>query len=280
MRLISATLRATVAVSALCSLGLAMILPTPGAIDTSLIRRGLQIPVSGLPACNGPSATGTSNYVDGEGVFVGNSCDKETSDFLELGKGGVKCTTEYFLVGTTDAYNQWYQANGNIDCPPEGSCAKAVQKLSQTCTSFQWSVTESVSVEVDLELVKIGTSISSTQGQIYQSCNADTSTDTCTWTDGQCHSIWAAQQITTVHGYMRESCTIDPSVVLWLASEAQAKGETFPQQRPDGNFTAGMQDFEFPLAGVSAITCDGTCNPAYNPGPPPAGHAMTPWPTQ
>ncbi|KFZ23543.1 hypothetical protein V502_01978 [Pseudogymnoascus sp. VKM F-4520 (FW-2644)] len=101
MRLISATLRATVAVSALSSLGLAMILPTPGAIDTSLIRRDLLQEVIGVPDDQAVQDIYIGNglklspyYADGSGVQSGNSV------LTTLPTTNAKCWSEIFFVGT------------------------------------------------------------------------------------------------------------------------------------------------------------------------------------
>ncbi len=71
-------------------------------------------------------------------------------------------------------------------------------------------------------------------------------------------SIWAAQQIITVHGYKRRTCR----------SASNAAGVNMPKSamRPDGLYTRGMQDFEVKMPARSAINCEGTCDPMWKPG--------------
>ncbi|KFZ23936.1 hypothetical protein V502_01585 [Pseudogymnoascus sp. VKM F-4520 (FW-2644)] len=132
MRLISATLRATVAVGALSSLGLAMILPTPGAIDTSLIRRELT-EVTGVPDDMAlDDNPGDTYYADGSGVQSGNSVPFT----VPLTDTDVKCFTEIFFVGTTDAYDQWKQVGDDIDCATTSTCLLSTQEMAQKCLTF------------------------------------------------------------------------------------------------------------------------------------------------
>ncbi|OBT42252.1 hypothetical protein VE00_07725 [Pseudogymnoascus sp. WSF 3629] len=230
MRLISATLRATVAVSALFSLGLAMILPTPGAIDTSLIRRDLLPEVTGVPdddhvAIFFPTINtynANNYYPDGSGVQSGNSV------LTTLKTTNIKCWSEIFFVGTTDAYDQWNQVGDDVDCATTSTCLLSTQNMAQKCLSFTWSVTETASVAAAVAPLGVGVTITASVavsvGGSYQACNSRTNVDSCTWTDTKCHSIWGADQTTTVHGYKRLSC--DKPIAIGG-----------PPQRSDGNFT-------------------------------------------
>jgi hypothetical protein len=250
---------------------------SPQIIENHLQGRSVQSPISGLPGCSksdqGKSdnqdptwATGTSNYTDGEGVNVGNDCT--------TGHNSNHCWTDYFLVGTTVSYDNWYEAIGDINCSQNGTCAQAISQLQQTCKSTEWSVSETISTEFEFEIVKVGLSVTVTAGQTYQSCNGNTTMETCTWTDGGCHSVWAAQRVTNAHGYTRRSC-VSPT------SDTNANMPNSPK-RSDGFYTRGMMDFSVPLSDGNSISCDGQCGSTYNPGPLPAvpgGGALQPWPT-
>ncbi|KFX86710.1 hypothetical protein V490_08920 [Pseudogymnoascus sp. VKM F-3557] len=265
MRLKSATLRATVAVSALSSLGLAMILPTPGAIDTSLIRRELT-EVTGVPDDMAFWDNPTGNYyADGYGVQSGNSVLLTVPYTDDDGK----CWTEIFFVGTTDAYDQWKQIGDDIDCATTSTCLLSTQEMAQKCLSFTWGLTYTASVAAAVAPLGVGVTITSSVaasvGGSYQACNSRTKVDSCTWDDTKCHSMWGASQTTTVHGYKRLSCV----------------GFVNTPPRPDGNVTMGMQNFKFALPGSTFLSCNGTCETSDFTGLLPAiDTAMKPWPTQ
>jgi hypothetical protein len=224
-----------------------------------------------VPTCKGadhdPTWTkGKSMYEDDTGVFIGKDCAH---------KGDKNdCWTDYMIVGSKFAYAPWTQAMGNINCPDNGTCSQAVGKWGQSCKSFEWSVTETIGLEFDLEIFKAKTEISSMQGQTRTNCNTDTTTSTCTWNNEGCHSIWKSDMTQTVFGYMRRSCT-KPS----HSDKANMKDSAV---RKDGCYTRGMTDFQFDLPGVTAIDCDGTCDAGYA-GPAGLPHAeangdMVPWP--
>jgi hypothetical protein len=266
-------MRAAAAVLAFASVTAAT--PMPHIIETHLQGRTLQSPVSGLPGCSisdsGQSdnqdptwAVGQSNYTDGEGYDVGNDCNG--------GSGADHCWTDYFIVGTEEAYNNWYEAIGDIQCSGNGSCSQSISQLQQQCTTTTWSVSTTITTDFEFEIAKIGLAVTLTGGQSYMSCSANTTTETCTWTDSGCHSVWAAQRLTTVYGYKRRSCN----------TPTNAPNANMPntQQRSDGYYTRGMMDFAIPLATGNAITCNGTCASNYSPGVLPSipgGNTLVPW---
>ena len=260
--------------AALAFAGVVSATPLPELIESHLQARGLQSPVSGLPGCGTSDegqpdnedptwAVGQSNYTDGEGYNVGNDCT--------TGHGSQHCWTDYFLVGTTETYNDWYNI-ASINCTDSSNCYINTAQLSQSCTTTTWSVSETISSEIDFEIAKIGFSISVTAGQSYQSCNGNTTTADCTWDDQQCHSAWAAARIATVLGYKRRSC-VSPT------NNPQANMPNQPK-RSDGFYTRGMMDFAIPLANGNYVNCGGNCDATYTPGalPPIAGGGvMVPW---
>jgi hypothetical protein len=55
-------------------------------------------------------AIGTSNYTDGQGVFIGDDCHHKNH-----------CWTDYFLVGYHNSYDNWYEVVGDLQCPATGT---------------------------------------------------------------------------------------------------------------------------------------------------------------
>ncbi|MCJ1447500.1 MAG: hypothetical protein MMC23_008011 [Stictis urceolatum] len=231
-----------------------------------------QSPIDGIPGCSGEGedptyAQGPSAHKDGEGVFIGTDCT--------TGHHSQHCWTDYYLVGTTDGYGDWYKAMGNIDCPDGGgNCQQMIGKTDQQCKSFTWGISEEVNAGFEWEIgFKLGASFTSTQSWTKQTCNGDTNTNSCTWTDTGCHSIWASQLITTVQGYKRRSC-VSPT------DDSTANMPNSPK-RDDGFYTRGMMDFTVPITGMTQYNCDGTCASDYaGPGDVPTspnGGAFTPW---
>ncbi|KFZ01851.1 hypothetical protein V500_00593 [Pseudogymnoascus sp. VKM F-4518 (FW-2643)] len=144
--------------------------------------------------------------------------------------------------------------------------------MAQKCLSFTWGLTTTASVAAAVAPLGVGVTVTASVavsvGGSYQACNSRTNVDSCTWDDTKCHSMWGAAQTTTVHGYKRLSCDFPVAI----------EG---PPQRPDGNFTVGIQNFNFPLPGSTFISCSGTCATSNFPGLLPAVNAtMQPWPTQ
>jgi hypothetical protein len=135
-------------------------------------------------------------------------------------------------------------------------------------------VGEKIGAMAKTELLDLSVDVTVTEGQIYQACNANTTTDTCNWTEAACHSIWGTWIVKPVYGYKRRTCTAP-------TSEAGVNMPNSPQ-RPDGYYTRGMMDFAIPLANGNYVNCDGTCDVGYTLGSPPAlegNGALLPWPT-
>jgi hypothetical protein len=247
------------------------------ALDKRDEPTAFQTPVDGIPGCSGEGedptyAKGPSSHKDGEGVFIGTDCS--------TGHGDSHCWTDYYLVGTTEGYGTWYKAMGNIDCPDgPGNCQQSIGKTDQQCKSFSWGITETIEAGFESEIgLKIGASFSSNQQWTKQTCSGDTNTNTCVWTNGEdqkgtCHSIWASQLVTTVHGYKRRSC-------IAQTSSPDANMHDSPK-RDDGYYTRGMMDFDVPIAGMTEYNCDGSCGSDYSgPGAVPTSPndgKFTPW---
>jgi hypothetical protein len=160
-------------------------------IESHLQSHDLQSPVPGLPRCsqghkgkpNGENedptyAIGTSNYTDGQGGFIGDDCHHKNH-----------CWTDYFLVGYQNSYDNWYKVVGDLQCPATGTCSQAISSQLQTCKTDTWIVSENIGATAKTELLDLSVDVTVTEGQVYQACNANTTTDTCNWTDAACHSI-------------------------------------------------------------------------------------------
>lgn len=92
--------------------------------------------------------------------------------------------TDYFLVGTTDSYNNWYQAIGNIGC--NGDCHEDIGALAQSCTTSEWSVATAISTGFDMVGIQVGSTTTVTVGGSRQTCNTKSDTASCRWTDQNC----------------------------------------------------------------------------------------------
>jgi hypothetical protein len=185
--------------------------------------------------------------------------------------------TDYYIVGTTAAYQPWSRLTGDINCTDTSTCSKALADAAMKCTTFTWSVTETVSAKFEFELkaftLGLGAEISSTQGQSKQTCNTHTTTDTCSWDDDGCHSVWGSQLVTYVHGYKRRTCRSPAGAGVNMPDQPARDGGDF--------YTRGMMDFQIPIGGQTTVQCDGECRSDYM-GPQdlpssPDGGQMTPW---
>jgi len=92
--------------------------------------------------------------------------------------------TDYFLVGTTNSYNDWYQAIGNIGC--NGDCHEDVGALAQSCTTTEWAVSKDISTGFDLAGIQLGSTTTLTVGQARTTCNTKLDIASCRWTDQSC----------------------------------------------------------------------------------------------
>ncbi len=95
-------------------------------------------------------------------------------------------STDYFLVGTTAQYNNWYNV-GPVQCPPTGSCSSAVTKLAQTCTTNRFDASTTITGEWNTKLAgTYGLQGSFGYGHDWTTCNTKGNLDTCIWTDNGC----------------------------------------------------------------------------------------------
>lgn len=229
---------------------------------------------AGVPACstNDPSfSTATSQWAsfDGQGYYAGSDCNSG-------GKGNQHCWTDYFLIGAVNYYDDWQQSD-SIDCASTQNCAHAEASQQQSCTTFGWSATATISTSIEggigdtLKLTDIYTISGGLNGNV-QNCQQTTNTDTCTWDDMQCHSIWQSPMKVQVLGYIRRSCNTARDGTNIPVDQQQA-------HRTDGYYTVGMEDFTFDLPTTSTILgCAAFCNQTTYPDPAPGpGPTQYPW---
>lgn len=95
-------------------------------------------------------------------------------------------STDYFLVGTTAAYNDWYTL-GPVQCPPKGSCAQSSNSLHETCSSNSIELGFALTGEWE-KLVRgtFGIEGHFDYGHIWRTCDSKYTLDTCTWLDQGC----------------------------------------------------------------------------------------------
>jgi hypothetical protein len=208
---------------------------------------------------------GQSNYTDGEGVNIGSDCSQ--------GKGSSACWTDYFLVGYMMSYGNVTQPGGPTICGNQtgDQCTQQLANMKMSCTTFTVGATETLGLKFGEAADAIGLDLQLQESASFQSCSANTTTSGCTWAASSgCHAAGVAPLINTVYGYKRRSChspTSDPS--------ANMPNST---QRPDGNYTRGMQDFAVPVVRTNAVNCNASCND-FSPWASPNGGAFVPWPT-
>lgn len=118
----------------------------------------------------------------GEVKIAGNSSGNSRHGMML--KHSTIYRTDYFLVGTTDSYNDWYQAIGNIQC--DGDCHEDIGALAQSCTTMEWSVSEGISAGFDLAGIELGSTTTVTVGGSRQTCDTKSDTASCRWTDQAC----------------------------------------------------------------------------------------------
>ncbi|KAJ2981307.1 hypothetical protein NQ176_g2100 [Zarea fungicola] len=130
-------------------------------------------------------------YADGEGTYI-------DSDSGHRYASGVKCWTDYFIVSQSAYKGPWYPASGKVYC--SGTSACQVSKMSGTQNCETWSL--SITAGVESKIFKFGI----TAGYALQNCNSASDTTSCTWSDKQCHIVWAQQQYLQQNGYARRRC--------------------------------------------------------------------------
>ena len=145
-------------------------------------------------------------YTDGEGQYV-------NSDSVHHYASGVKCWTDYYVVSQDVEYGEWYPASDKVYCTNTNQCRVDKMTGQQNCQT----TTIEMSAGIEADFLNIGISA----GYQVQKCSSAQDTSSCTWTDDQCHIIWAQQQYLSQKGYSRRRC--------------HDKGQ---------DYTAWMKDFE------------------------------------
>lgn len=121
----------------------------------------------------------------------------------------------------------WAKSDAEIDCGgtknPDGSpnpsgntCSSNQAVTAQACITH----TNGGTVEVGIDLgvaQKLGNLFEVTGGvklggsyihlDASQTCTTTSTTNTCSWSDDNCHAVWVSPVSDRVHGYVRRRCT-------------------------------------------------------------------------
>jgi len=227
---------------------------------TNLTPRSIQSPPANkLPGCEvDPSyAVGTSQYKDGDGVYMSSSCDNGLNTIFNK---QYHCWTDYFLIGSKGHFDDWQQTGVNLDCAKTQSCNDAKSNLTSSCTTNTWNIEASIGGKI----LGAGVEVKTSFGSSTEVCAKITDTTTCTWTDQKCHSVWSATKSLTQYGYMRRSCNT-PRAGVNVPNSAK---------RGDGYYTVGIQDFTFDVPTPTVVVgCAALCSDAKYPNPLPVSDA-------
>ena len=68
--------------------------------------------------------------------------------------------TDYFLIGAVNYYDSW-QLTDSIDCATTQTCSHAEASQEQSCTTFGWSASATVSTSIS---GGIGSTLTATDG--------------------------------------------------------------------------------------------------------------------
>ncbi|KAI1772143.1 hypothetical protein F4818DRAFT_189295 [Hypoxylon cercidicola] len=253
------------------------------AVPTSVAERDLTELVSRatpeqfrdqLPGCgDDPSySTQKSGYKKDQGVKVPR---EGKNDACNDGSGNSAghCWTEYWIVESEVEYNNWVNTGSAIDCKSTSRCTSTDIDLGQTCASYtvshsdggEWKILD---VAVDGKIfkdwgLKVGGSISykwdNTKANQQTACTSQSARNQCSWEDDKCHQVWYAQRDVRLHGYAMRVC-----------NGKNKKGDSqMNEQRADGKWVRGMEDFSFRLPINKLVGCNGWCEQTTYPEPVP-----------
>ncbi|KAI0124314.1 hypothetical protein BJ170DRAFT_638855 [Xylariales sp. AK1849] len=235
-----------------------------------------------IPGCG--SADDPSNadvpkpqWAVNQGVKIPKNKDWK-DDACTHGHNADHCWTEYYLVEAAVEYFSWLPTGSAVNCPaaPKGGCSVQVTSLVQSCSTtgttssdgWDWKVIDAAgSINIGLGKdggVKGGGDFSlgggyskshvSTNYDLTNVCRADSSSVTCSWTNGDdtpktlCHQVWYADRVLHVWGQAQRTCN-------------KCTDGKVQQNTGDGKVCVrGQKEFELRLPINKLVHCDGECN--------------------
>ncbi|KAH7139765.1 hypothetical protein B0J13DRAFT_638734 [Dactylonectria estremocensis] len=152
----------------------------------------------GVPNCDDWSQTYGGKYSDDSGTYVTSDGVSHPYKFPKVRK----CWYDYFIVDAAVVDLEWQKASGNIFCTGTSTCVATKLSSAQVCQSRSTAVSANVGFEI--EGFSMGLSVTLTTEE--SRCETASDTTACTWTDGQCHTVWTQQQVLRQNGYRRQRC--------------------------------------------------------------------------
>lgn len=166
--------------------------PAPDSGELHLIAR------DGVANCDDTSTTYDGAYTDDSGTYVTSDGVTHPYKFPAIRK----CWWDYFIVSADLELDPWKKASGDKYCTGTETCTVQSLDASETCQSRS----ESVSVEVGVEIEGLHLGVSATVTTEDSKCFTATEVSACTWNDEGCHAIWTQQQMLVQKGYRRHRC--------------------------------------------------------------------------
>ncbi|KAI0179901.1 hypothetical protein GGR52DRAFT_217909 [Hypoxylon sp. FL1284] len=214
-----------------------------------------------LPGCDfDPSYGGKSGYMQGNGVKVPKD---GKDDACTTGHNSDHCWTEYWIVEAEVEFSEWTNSGSSIDCKTTSTCSSADIDLGQTCDTHgnasssggEWKIIDAAiegKVWDDKVGLKLGMGgsykVDNQDNKAHMTCTSESARNQCTWNDQGCHQIWYAQRDARLYGYAVRVCN------------GKTNGKTqMNEQRGDGKWVRGMQDFNFKLPINKAVGCGADC---------------------
>ncbi|KAG9233844.1 hypothetical protein BJ875DRAFT_543434 [Amylocarpus encephaloides] len=249
----------TLAASACLLLRLASAFPSadqfthfPDASEAALIeRRGASFNTYG------DHSGETSSYDTNSGTYVDSADEHRYAS-------RVKCWTDLMFVANERIAVNWHKTDSELDCGGTRNPDGSPKPSGNSCTSNQ-AVTATACVThtnggtveagIDLGVAQKLGNMAEASGSIKfggsyvhldakQTCTTTSTSNTCGWSDDNCHAVWVSPVSNRVHGYVRRRCS-----------------------SANGDYTAWSHDHSYDLpTTIMRLGCDALCSEESYPG--------------
>ncbi|KAL8824707.1 MAG: hypothetical protein Q9170_008070, partial [Blastenia crenularia] len=155
---------------------------TPTSFDSALAVRDAS------SDCSGGSYGG--GYTEGQGTYITSDTITHPYKFPKIRK----CWQDYYIP--------WQKSSGDVYCSGTATCQVSELNGTQFCQTRS----ESISVNVGVDIEGFSAGVTATYGLDNQQCYSASDTTACTWSDAQCHTIWTQQQMVKSLGYIHKRC--------------------------------------------------------------------------
>ncbi|KAI6083042.1 hypothetical protein F4821DRAFT_281377 [Hypoxylon rubiginosum] len=245
---------------------------TEGTLTDLIARQGAEKFRDQLPGCgDDPTFAPKSGYKKEQGKKVPKD---GKDDACTTGHNSDHCWTEYYIVESEIEYNNWVNSGAAIDCNSTSRCSSTDIDLGQTCESHtvshsdggEWKILD---VAIDGKIwegwgLKAGNSVSykwdNSKSDQKTVCTSQSARNQCTWEDDKCHQIWYAQRDARLYGYAMRVCN----------GKTDSKNTQMNEQKSDGKWIRGMEDFSIRLPINKLVGCNAKCEEHNYPEPKPS----------